>query len=104
MSADNSYRSGVDGMSPDPSTIESPVELERAIDAKRDRLAATIDELTSRAKPKEIARRGAVGARNRAKAAATTPDGQIRKERLGAVAGALVALGGLMFWLRRRRG
>ena len=54
---------------------ESPAALEQAIQNRRDHLAATIDELTTRAKPKEIARRSAVGAQRRLLTLTHTPDG-----------------------------
>jgi hypothetical protein len=79
-----------------------PAEIEREIEERRRRLAATLDELSSRAKPKEIARRGIAGVQAKADAAVRTPEGQLRKERLGAVAGALVVLTALLVWLRRR--
>jgi hypothetical protein len=82
---------------------ESPAALEQEIEVRRTRLAATIDELTTRAKPKEIARRGVAGLKARGQAAVSTPDGQPRKERIGAVAGALLVLVTVLVWVRRRR-
>ena len=81
----------------------SPAELEKAIQDRRDHLAATIDELTARAKPKEIARRSAAGVQRRLQGLTHTPEGQLRTERLSAVAGAVAAVGGVMIFLRRRR-
>jgi hypothetical protein len=82
---------------------ESPAALEQAIQARRDHLSATIDELTARARPKEIARRGVAGAQRRFRALTHGPDGQLRTERLAAVAGAIAVLGGVLVLLRRRR-
>jgi hypothetical protein len=81
----------------------SPAALEQAIQDRRDHLAATIDELGSRAKPKEIARRGAAGVVAKARTLTHGPDGKLRTERLGAVAGAAVVLVGVLVLLRRRR-
>jgi len=81
----------------------SPDALERAIEVKRARLAATIDELSSRAKPKEIIRRGLGGVGAKARGAVRTPDGQLRKERVGAVAGASVVVLAALVWARLRR-
>jgi hypothetical protein len=81
----------------------SPAELEKAIQARRDHLASTIDELTARAKPKELARRSAIGAQRKLQSLTHTPDGQLRTERLAAVAGAITVVTGLLVFLRRRR-
>ena len=77
--------------------------LEAEIEARRDHLAATIDELAARTKPKAIARNSAAGLTRRVRAVTHGDDGQLRVERLGALAGALVVLSGLLVWLRRRR-
>jgi uncharacterized protein (TIGR03382 family) len=81
----------------------SPAAIERAIAAKRASLAATIDELSLRAQPKEIARRSVAGVSTKAQGAVRTPDGQLRTERIGAVAGAAVVVLVVLVWLRRRR-
>jgi cobalamin biosynthesis Mg chelatase CobN len=81
----------------------SAAALEREIEARRTQLAATIDELATRAKPKEIARRGAAGVTARAQAAISTSDGHLRTERVAAVAGAAVVVLVAVVWLRRRR-
>jgi hypothetical protein len=82
---------------------ESPAALEKAIQDRRDHLAATIDELSARAKPKEIARRSMAEAQRRFRTLTHGSDGQLRTERLAAVAGAVTVLGGVMVLLRRRR-
>ena len=82
---------------------ESAAALEQAIQDRRDHLAATIDELTARAQPKEIARRGAAEAQRRLRALTHGPDGQLRTERLAAVAGAVAVVGGVLVLLRRHR-
>jgi hypothetical protein len=80
----------------------SPAALEQAIQDRRDHLAATIDELTARAQPKEIARRGAAEAQRRFRTLTHGPDGQLRTERVAAIAGAIAIVGALVL-LRRRR-
>jgi len=92
-----------DAASGDRSMPQSPAALERAIDERREHLAATIDELAIRAQPKEIARRGAAGARARAAAVVRTDEGQVRVERIAAVTGALAVIVAVLVWLRRRR-
>ena len=81
----------------------TPAALERAIEVRRASLAATIDELTTRAQPKEIARRSVAGLTARARGAVETPDGQMRTERIGAVAGATLVILVALVWLRVRR-
>jgi Protein of unknown function (DUF3618) len=81
-----------------------PAAIEALIAERRANLASTIDELMVRAHPKEIARRSAADAKGRVQAFATTDDGQLRTERLAAVAAAATALLGLILLLRRRRG
>jgi hypothetical protein len=84
-------------------TPSLPADIEKAIEARRATLAATIDELSVRARPKEIVRRGLAGVTAKAQGAVRTPDGQLRSERVGAVAGALVVLTVVLVWARRRR-
>jgi len=79
-----------------------PKALEDLIARRRANLAATVDELAGRARPKEILRRTAADAKGRVQAFATTEDGALRTERLAAVAGAAVAFFGLLLLLRRR--
>jgi hypothetical protein len=81
----------------------SPDAIEQAIEIKRAQLASTIDELSERAHPREIARRGIAGVTARAQGAVRTPDGRLRTERVGAVAAALVVLLVALIRVRRRR-
>jgi hypothetical protein len=81
----------------------SAADLERGIAERRERLAATIDELSARARPGEIARRGFAGVAAKARGAVETPDGQMRTERLGAVAGAALVVLVALVWVRVRR-
>jgi hypothetical protein len=81
----------------------SPAALESAIDAKRASLAATIDELSARARPREIVRRSVAGAGAKARGAVATPEGHLRTERIGAVAGATLVVLVMLIWVRRRR-
>jgi Protein of unknown function (DUF3618) len=81
----------------DPATIEA--EIAR----RREHLAATVDELVERAHPKALATRGVEDAKGRLQAAVYTPQGDLRAERVGAVAAA-VALFVLLSVVLRRRG
>lgn len=76
--------------------------IEAEIEATRARLADTVDQLAVRIHPKEIARRGSQGAQERLRAAAMTPDGQPRVERLAAVGAAVIVLLVLTVWRHRR--
>lgn len=79
-----------------------PAAIEAQIEATRARLAGTVDELSVRLRPQEIARRGTAQAKVRLLRATTTPDGQPRVERLAAAGAAVVALLVLAIWRRRR--
>jgi RNA 3'-terminal phosphate cyclase len=74
-------------------TAISPAAIEAEIALTRARLASTIDELAVRAQPKEIARRQAESAKARFIEATHTPEGDLRVERVGAMAGSAVVLG-----------
>lgn len=79
-----------------------PAAIEAEIEATRVRLAGTVDELAVRMHPKAIAQRGADDVVAKVRAATTTPDGQLRIERLAAMGAAVVALLALVVWRRRR--
>lgn len=77
-------------------------QIEAEVEAARARLEGTVQELTVRAKPQEIARRQMDSTRIKLTEATHTPDGQLRTDRLGAVLGA-VAVALLVMGLLRRR-
>jgi hypothetical protein len=83
-------------------TSTSPEAIEAEIAATRAHLASTIDELSVRAKPKEIARRQAESAKVKVVNATHTPDGALRVERVAAVAAAISAVVLLLGILHRR--
>ena len=85
-------------------TKSSPDAIEAEIAVTRAHLATTIDELAVRAKPQEIARRRVASAKDSLRAATRTPEGELRMERVVAVAAASVALIGLLLALRRQHG
>ena len=80
-----------------------PQEIEREIEIRQARLAATVDELTTRLSPKEVTRRAKETAQARLRSATHAEDGSLRVERISAVAGAGGAVLTWMLWLRRRR-
>lgn len=88
---------------PRPSQSKSVDQIEADIAAARARLAGTVDELHTRAAPQEIARRQVQSVREKLTEATRTPTGELRTERVAALAAAAVALIGLGA-ARRRRG
>ena len=76
-------------------------QIEAEIVAARERLADTVDELQHRTAPKEVARRQVEALKTKLVDATQTPDGQLRTERVAALAAAAVALIGLGAWRRR---
>jgi adenylate kinase len=83
---------------------EDPDALERIVDDRRQRLAATVDELVVRAHPKEIARRTTADARQRAVNFVRDESGELRYERVAAAAAALVLLVAVVIVRHRGRG
>ena len=81
----------------------SPEAIEAEILETRARLAGTIDELAVRVQPKEIARRQAGSAKAKIIEATHTPEGDLRVERVGAVAAGSAVLLGLAILRRRYR-
>ncbi len=89
----------------EPDAVALPTEPEalvRLIEERRTHLVATVEELAARARPGELARRGAGGAASRLRAATRTEDGGWRVERLVAVGVAFTAVA-LLVWRARRR-
>jgi hypothetical protein len=81
---------------------KSVQQIEAEIAAARDRLASTVDELHTRTAPKEIARRQAESLKAKLADATYTESGDLRTERIAALAAAAVALIGLGAWRRHR--
>ena len=80
-----------------------PEELERELRERYRHLQMTVDELAERLRPRELARRSAAGVAGRAKAALHGSQGELRVERLGAVAlGTAAVLAAVWFRYRRR--
>jgi len=82
----------------------SPDAIEAEIAATRAHLASTIDELSVRAKPKEIARRQAASAKAKLVEATHPPEGDVRVERVGALAAVAAVLLALAILHRRHHG
>ena len=80
-----------------------PRALEREIEARRARLAATIDELAGRVQPAALKDRAVHSVQHKALALTTDSDGALRVERVGAVAVAVVGVLVLVVLRRRSR-
>ena len=85
-----------------PAPISIPA-LEAEISARRERLAQTIDELTYRVHPKTILNRQAEAAKARFADVATTPEGDLRVERIAAVVAVVAVVGGWLVYRRLHR-
>jgi hypothetical protein len=96
-------RAALDGEVVAARRSSDPAVIEAEIARRREHLAATVDELVERAHPKALAARGVEDAKGRLQAAVYTPQGDLRAERVGAVAAA-VALFLLLTVVLRRRG
>lgn len=89
---------------PAKATPPTIADLEVDLVERRTRLANTIDELSEQLKPKAIVRRQAEHAKARFAAATTTPEGDLRTERIAGAVLASMAILTAVFLLRRRRG
>ena len=89
---------------PVPAPPVSIPALEAEITARRDRLSKTIDELTQRVSPKSILHRQTEAAKARFADVATTPEGELRVERIAAVVAVVAVVGGWLVYRRMRRG
>jgi hypothetical protein len=83
-------------------TSNSPDVIEAEIAQTRAHLASTIDELAVRAQPREIVRRQTESARARLASSTHTPEGDLRVERVGAVAAAVALVVVILAFLHRR--
>jgi hypothetical protein len=72
-------------------------QIEADIAATRARLASTVDELVDRAHPKNVAKRQVEQARSQV----FDETGQLRTQKIVAVAGAVVGLVGVLLVIRR---
>ena len=77
--------------------------LEAEIAARRDRLAKTIDELTERLHPRAIIHRQTEAAKARFADVATTPEGDLRVERVAAAVAVVAVVGAWLVYRRLHR-
>jgi len=83
-------------------TSTSPDVIEAEIALTRAHLASTIDELAVRAQPREILRRQTEAARAKVVSSTHTPQGDLRVERVGAIAAAASLVLIVLAFLHRR--
>lgn len=86
-----------------PTTPATVPALEAEIAARRERLGHTIDELAHRVSPRTILQRQTEAAKARFADVATTPEGDLRVERLAAAVAVVAVVGGLLVYRRLRR-
>jgi Protein of unknown function (DUF3618) len=80
----------------------SPDVIEADIAQRRAHLAQTIDELAIRAQPREIVKRKTESVKARFAESTHTPEGDLRVERVGAIAAAGAAVLVVLAILHRR--
>lgn len=83
---------------PERPAQRTPDEIEQELAETTQRLAARVDELTYRLKPRQMVRRGVTRLQ-----AAIAPDGRPKAEIVGAAIGALVGVAVLVWRSRRHR-
>lgn len=79
-------------------------EIEAELQASRQRLASTIDELAFRAQPKEVAKRQVESVKLKANDLTRSSDGEVAGEKVGAIVGGAGVALLLLGLLRRARG
>ena len=79
-------------------------EIEAELQASRQRLASTIDELAYRAQPKEVAKRQVEGLKLKANDMTRTSDGDVAEDKVGKMVGGAGAFLLVLGLLRRLRG
>jgi Protein of unknown function (DUF3618) len=77
--------------------VSTPDDIQADIEQQREQLAETVDQLTHKLDVKAQASAKVDELKDRA----TTDDGKPRPELIGAVAGAVVVVGLLIWWRRR---
>ncbi len=83
---------------------KSAKEIEAELQASRQRLAGTIDELAFRAQPREVAKRQVESVKLKADAITRTPEGDVNGDKLGKIVGGAGAALLLLGVLKRARG
>lgn len=77
--------------------------LQADVVARRQALAGTVDELASRLTPQALVRQNTEMIKDKIAKFATTPEGDLRVERIAAVTTLVVAVVALRIWSGRRR-
>jgi hypothetical protein len=89
---------GFESRPPKPQPARSPDEIEAEIERTRARLARTVDEITERVKPANVAHR----ALESAKAQVVDERGRVRTARVAVIGALLAAVAGMLVWRRTR--
>jgi Protein of unknown function (DUF3618) len=89
---------GLDARAPAARPARSAAQIEAEIERTRQRLASTVDAISVRVKPANVARR-TLGS---AKAQLVEPDGSVRTTRVAALTIGVLAVVALATWRRSR--
>lgn len=77
--------------------------LQADVQARRQQLAGTVDQIAARVTPQALLQQNTEAAKAKIARFATTPSGDLRTERLAAVAAVVVGMIALRVWGGRRR-
>ena len=89
---------GLEARPPANGRERTPAEIEADSERTRARLAGTVDAIADRVKPANVARRGA----DSAKAQVVDGQGNLRTQRVAALAAAVAGAVGFVLWRRSR--
>ncbi len=98
MTSNTTTPGGLEARPPAGRPERTPAEIEADIERTRARLAGTVDAIAEKVKPANVARRGVESA----KAQLVDERGELRPDRVAAVAVAVSAVLGLLVWRRSR--
>jgi len=98
MTINTTTPGGLEARPPAGRPDRTPAEIEADIELTRTRLAGTVDAIAERVKPANVARRGVESAR----AQVVDERGELRPERVAALAAAVAAGFGMWLWRRSR--
>lgn len=99
MTSNTATPGGLEARPPaQPPADRTPAQIEAEIEATRARLAGTVDAIAERVKPANVARRGM----DSAKAQVVDGQGNLRADRVAALAVAVAATVGFVIWRRSR--
>lgn len=87
-----------DGEKDEPKDTRSPTQIEADLDRTREHLSSTLDELSERLSPRDLARRGGLQVKGQF---VDLPSGRLRSGRVAAAGGGVAGAVGALVLLRR---